>query len=51
MDVTQRESVRAMISKSIDTDGQVDFLFNSAGSAIKRAKFLEIDDDLCVPTI
>ena len=28
VDVTQRESVRAMISKSIDTYGQVDFLFN-----------------------
>ena len=46
VDVTQRDSVQAMIAKAIDTYGQVDFLFNSAGSAIKRAKFLEIDDDL-----
>lgn len=46
VDVTERDSVQAMVAKSIDTYGQVDFLFNSAGSAIKRAKFLEIDDDL-----
>ena len=46
VDVTQRDSVQSMVTKSIDNYGQVDFLFNSAGSAIKRAKFLEIDDDL-----
>lgn len=46
VDVTERASVQAMVAKSLDTYGQVDFLFNSAGSAIKRAKFLEIDDDL-----
>ena len=46
VDVTKRDSVQAVMAKSMDTYGQVDFLFNSAGSAIKRAKFLEIDDDL-----
>ncbi|MCG8547474.1 MAG: SDR family NAD(P)-dependent oxidoreductase, partial [Alphaproteobacteria bacterium] len=45
-DVTQRDNVRDMIAAAIDTFGSVDFLFNSAGSAIRRAKFLEIDDDL-----
>ncbi len=46
VDVTKRGSVKAMIAKSVEAYGQVDFLLNSAGSAIKRAKFLEIDDDL-----
>ncbi len=46
VDVTDRASVQNMVAKSIEKYGQVDFLFNSAGSAIKRAKFLEIDDDL-----
>ena len=45
-DVTNRESVRDMIAKAIETFGQVHFLFNSAGSAIRRASFLEIDDEL-----
>ena len=45
-DVTQRDSVKAMIATAVETFGQVHFLFNSAGSAIRRAKFLEIDDDL-----
>lgn len=46
MDVTKRGSVKSTIARSIETYGQVDFLLNSAGAAIKRAKFLEIDDDL-----
>jgi NAD(P)-dependent dehydrogenase (short-subunit alcohol dehydrogenase family) len=45
-DVTRRESVRQMIAAAVETYGQVHFLFNSAGSAIRRAKFLEVDDDL-----
>ena len=45
-DVTRRESVREMIGAAIGAFGQVHFLFNSAGSAIRRATFLEIDDDL-----
>ncbi len=46
VDVTERESVRGMIQSAVDKFGRVNFLFNSAGSAIKRAKFLDIDDDL-----
>ncbi len=46
VDVTKRDSVRAMIETAVDRFGKVDFLFNSAGSAIRRAKFLEIDDEL-----
>lgn len=45
-DVTDRDSVRNMINSAIDSFGAVQFLFNSAGSAIQRAKFLEIDDAL-----
>ena len=46
VDVTRRESVRAMVEAAIRRFGKIDFLFNSAGSAIRRAKFLEIDDEL-----
>lgn len=46
VDVTKRESVRAMIRAAVERFGRIHFLFNSAGSAIRRAKFLEIDDDL-----
>jgi len=46
VDVTRRDSVRDMIATAIETYGQAHFLFNSAGSAIRRAKFLEIDDEL-----
>ena len=31
---------------ALDGFGRVHFLFNSAGAAIRRAKFLDIDDDL-----
>ena len=46
MDVTQRAQTIGMVQRAIDAFGQVHFLFNSAGAAIRRAKFLEIDDDL-----
>lgn len=46
VDVTKRDSVRNMVRTGIETFGQVHFQFNSAGSAIRRARFLEIDDDL-----
>lgn len=46
IDVTRREAVKDMIQLAIDGFGAVQFLFNSAGAAIRRAKFLEIDDDL-----
>lgn len=46
IDVTKRKQVEDMAQRAIDAFGQVHFLFNSAGAAIRRAKFLEIDDDL-----
>src|SRR3974390_1464329 len=45
-DVTAREEVDAMVKRAVATFGGVDFLFNSAGAAMRRAKFLEIDDAL-----
>ena len=49
-DVTSREQVDAMVRRAIETFGSVQFLFNSAGAAIRRAKFLEIDDALVEKT-
>src|ERR1044071_2946823 len=46
IDVTSRDAVKDMVQLAIDGFGSVQFLFNSAGAAIRRAKFLEIDDDL-----
>jgi 3-oxoacyl-[acyl-carrier protein] reductase len=46
VDVTKRDEVREMTSRAIGAFGRVQFLFNSAGAAIRRAKFLEIDDAL-----
>ncbi len=45
-DVTSRQAVADMIQAAIERFGRVHFLFNSAGAALRRAKFLEIDDDL-----
>lgn len=45
-DVTQRAQVRAFLAAGISRYGAIDFLFNSAGSALKRCGFLEIDDEL-----
>src|SRR5579863_3586632 len=45
-DVTRREQVSAMAEQAIAAFGRVQFLFNSAGAAIRRARFLEIDDAL-----
>ena len=39
-----------MVKRAIDAFGTVQFLFNSAGAAIRRAKFLEIDDALIEKT-
>jgi len=50
IDVTQRREVDGMVKRTIDGFGTVHFLFNSAGAAIRRAKFLEIDDDLIKKT-
>jgi len=46
IDVTKRAAVEDMVQLAINDFGRVHFLFNSAGAAIRRAKFLEIDDDL-----
>ena len=35
-----------MVQLALDGFGRVHFLFNSAGAAIRRSKFLDIDDDL-----
>lgn len=50
-DVTAREQVDAMLARAIETFGSVQFLFNSAGAAMRRAKFLEIDDALLDKTL
>ena len=49
-DVTKRAEVEGMVKRAVDTFGSVQFLFNSAGAAIRRAKFLEIDDALIQKT-
>jgi 3-oxoacyl-[acyl-carrier protein] reductase len=46
VDVTSRSQVNDMVQRAIDAFGSVQFLFNSAGAAIRRSKFLDIDDDL-----
>jgi len=46
IDVTKRAAVNDMVQLALNGFGRIHFLFNSAGSAIRRAKFLEIDDDL-----
>jgi 3-oxoacyl-[acyl-carrier protein] reductase len=50
VDVTRRGEVSAMVERAIAAFGSVQFLFNSAGAAIRRAKFLEIDDALMEKT-
>jgi 3-oxoacyl-[acyl-carrier protein] reductase len=46
IDVTKRAAVNDMIELALDGFNRVHFLFNSAGAAIRRSKFLDIDDDL-----
>ena len=46
VDVTSRGEVKDMIRRAKSEFGGVDFLFNSAGSALRRSEFLDIDDDL-----
>jgi 3-oxoacyl-[acyl-carrier protein] reductase len=50
VDVTARGEVDDMVTRAIAAFGSVQFLFNSAGAAIRRAKFLEIDDALMEKT-
>ncbi len=46
IDVTKRAAVDDMIDVALGEFGRVHFLFNSAGSAVRRSTFLDIDDDL-----
>jgi len=46
IDVTKRAAVEDMVQLATDGFGRVNFLFNSAGAALRRSKFLDIDDDL-----
>jgi 3-oxoacyl-[acyl-carrier protein] reductase len=50
VDVTKRREVEDAAKRALDAFGSIQFLFNSAGAAIRRAKFLEIDDDLIKKT-
>ena len=50
VDVTRRSDVEAMAKRATAAFGSVQFLFNSAGAAIRRAKFLEIDEALLEQT-
>jgi 3-oxoacyl-[acyl-carrier protein] reductase len=50
VDVTSRQQVDSMVRQAIDAFGTVQFLFNSAGAALRRAKFLDIVDALLEKT-
>jgi 3-oxoacyl-[acyl-carrier protein] reductase len=45
-DVTSRGEVDDMVRRAIEKFGSVQFQFNSAGAALRRSKFLDIDDAL-----
>jgi 3-oxoacyl-[acyl-carrier protein] reductase len=45
-DVSKREQIDDMVKRALDTFGRVHFEFNSAGAAMRRSKFLDIDDAL-----
>lgn len=51
IDVSKRAAVNDMVQLALDGFGRIHFLFNSAGSAMKRSKFLDIDDDLLERTL
>jgi 3-oxoacyl-[acyl-carrier protein] reductase len=46
VDVTSRPQVDDLVRQSIAAFGSVQFQFNSAGAALRRSKFLDIDDAL-----
>jgi 3-oxoacyl-[acyl-carrier protein] reductase len=50
VDVTSRAQVNDLVKRALAAFGSVQFLFNSAGAAIRRAKFLDIDDALMEKT-
>jgi NAD(P)-dependent dehydrogenase (short-subunit alcohol dehydrogenase family) len=45
-DVTSRAQVDEMVRRALDAFGTVQFQFNSAGAALRRSTFLDIDDQL-----
>ncbi|MCK8784958.1 SDR family oxidoreductase [Roseomonas sp. NAR14] len=49
-DVTSRAAVEEMVRQGVARFGRLHFLFNNAGAAMRRCKFLEIDDDLLEKT-
>ena len=49
-DVTKRAEVNDMVARALAAFGSVQFLFNSAGAALRRSKFLDIDDALIEKT-
>ena len=50
VDVTSRAQVNDMVTRAVAAFGGVQFLFNSAGAALRRSKFLDIDDALMEKT-
>ena len=46
VDVTSRQQVDDLVQQSIAAFGSIQFQFNSAGAALRRSKFLDIDDAL-----
>lgn len=51
VDVAVRVQINAAVAEAIATFGRVNFLFNSAGAALNRCKFMEIDDALLNKTL
>jgi NAD(P)-dependent dehydrogenase (short-subunit alcohol dehydrogenase family) len=49
-DVTSRAQVNDLVERSLAAFGNVQFLFNSAGAALRRSKFLDVDDALMEKT-
>ncbi len=45
-DVTDVTQVKSALASTIDTYGGINFQFNSAGSAIRRSSFLDIEEEL-----
>ena len=45
-DVMSRDQINHAVNAGIDQFGRIDFQFNNAGSAIRRSKFMDIDDEL-----
>jgi NAD(P)-dependent dehydrogenase (short-subunit alcohol dehydrogenase family) len=50
-DVTSREQVNDLVRRAIETFGSVQFQFNSAGAALRRSTFLDIDEALFDKTV